>query len=344
LEIEHQELNRQRDQLQLERRRLEQAANVLGQIDSVPDRPTIRTASIIADSRHVNDLQQRDETAATTGDDALPPRSDEDVFARLRAMALLKDSDGQTQPECAEHQPLDELRQVDSLEASTADELVEQDTTALSEVTPVTAEHRAGGHEEDVSIDDYMAKLLERMRGSADESPPPVSRSAKSTADQAGNSSAAKSDPTPVQPQAERPPVASTLTYLEPRKAAPENTRDLAAMREIANLSSRSAIATHHHRNRADRALGTLAVGAVGLVCGVLLLWWSPDFASPFFFAGLLGLGVAAFWFIKSGILAQHVKKLKGHYRQQMKSFGDEQQEQPAISTEVPADTGRVDP
>ena len=88
----------------------------------------------------------------------------------------------------------------------------------------------------------------------------------------------------------------------EPRTAAPEKTHDLAAMREIANLSSRAAIATHHHQHGLNRAWTTLAVGAICLVLGLVLLCMSQAVFSMITLCGLAGLGAGGYFIYESRV------------------------------------------
>ena len=91
--------------------------------------------------------------------------------------------------------------------------------------------------------------------------------------------------------------------------AAPE--KSLAAMREIANFSTREAIATHHRRRSLFILVSKIAVGVIGLVCGALLLHWGDDGQSWIFFGGLAGLIVSGYWFVRAGHLARSLQMLR---------------------------------
>ena len=103
-----------------------------------------------------------------------------------------------------------------------------------------------------------MARLLQRMRGIADEGAAPAKGTTKGD-----RQPPARPQPPPdtatQKAVGESSVVAKKLLKLEPRKVAPEKSGGLAAMREIANLSARSAIATHHHR-RGAAALGAMCL------------------------------------------------------------------------------------
>ena len=114
-----------------------------------------------------------------------------------------------------------------------------------AEETPETA---AAG--DDDSVEDYMRKLLARMRGvpeeevSMPETPAPAGTPAAAASPQLNAQSAVEAA-SPVRqatavPSAEEEPF--DMDSFVPRVAAPEQVQNLAAMRELANSSARTAI------------------------------------------------------------------------------------------------------
>ena len=229
------------------------------------------------------------------------------MFARLRALSLLK----KDAADPANAEPELPPTSVAKRSAETQSEPTAKATEGSSEPP---------GEE---SIDDYMGRLLQRMRGIAGEasSTPAPAKTDRSSP------SRPKEQPeaTPTKSTEDSSTIAKKLLKLEPRKVAPEKTHGLAAMREIANLSARSAIATHHHRRGADRAWSNLVVGFVGLGCGVWLLIQSPETDSPFFYGGLMGLVVSVYWFAKARLLARSMRSSKRHSQQQFAAMSREQ-------------------
>jgi hypothetical protein len=310
-EVEQQrdELSRQRAQLEHDRQALDQqTASQRGPSPTptpLADRVSPVTISLIPRPLPIEpELPAEPEQAATEKKSS----DDEVVFARLRALALLKDAPNASEPAPAH-------RDNDSASAASEAKTTESSSATEVKTNPPKA---SGNHEEDVSIDDYMAKLLERMRGPGGaDSPAPVARSPKPT--EARTPAAAPTNPElPANPSVDQPkPMPKPMVALEaPRNAAPENSRHLAAMREIANQSARSAIATHHHRARKSRAWTTLAVGAICLVCGVTLIYWTPDISEPMFYVGIAGLIVALGCFGRS-VFSARVARIWKHRRQQ---------------------------
>ncbi|MEM8733201.1 MAG: hypothetical protein AAGG44_03205, partial [Planctomycetota bacterium] len=147
----------------------------------------------------------------------------------------------------------------------------------------------ADDDEEDGSVEDYMKKLLARMRGVPEDevevpgtdedsnTPPtpapiaqqPVAPEAAPSADPASILDSA-SQPTAANVPAEEEKM--SFESFTPRVSAPERTQSLAAMRELANSSARTAI----HRSTRKRHVSGLALKAsisiIGLIVGLVLL------------------------------------------------------------------------
>lgn len=121
-------------------------------------------------------------------------------------------------------------------------------------------------HEDD-SIEDYMNRLLARVRG--DQPEPAVAVPAPVPASQTE-----RKPITEVSWQAEREPEASEApaevspeddSEYMPRRSAPERSDSLAAMRSLANDSARSAIASHAKRNWMEAAKYEICGAALGV-------------------------------------------------------------------------------
>ena len=119
--------------------------------------------------------------------------------------------------------------------------------------------------DDDASIQDYMAQLMQRVGGGS-AAPEPVATKPAAT-------KPAATQPTPP-PQTERPaapePAPKPLDPSEfvPRAIAPEATSGLKALRAVANTSTRSAIHRHQRRSMDTKAILCLAVGLVSFaVC-----------------------------------------------------------------------------
>jgi hypothetical protein len=153
-------------------------------------------------------------------------------------------------------------------------------------------------HEED-SIEDYMARLLQRVRGdSAPAAEPSVRMSSSRTTapvEAPGLSDPAASGETFPEPAAES---AAEVPAEEPRefvpRRAPDKSVNLAAMRELANQSARSAIVKSHKQRRTSKATGSLGIAGGALAAGAGLIAYSPDFHTLLFCGGVASLAVGA--------------------------------------------------
>jgi hypothetical protein len=302
LETEIQSVTGDREKLQAERERFKQqlaATKERAVIDSAAEPIHDESANVASDrptERTSGRSDQADAAPASAGD------TDEDVFARLRALSLLKTDSGEAQSE----RPVVET--------------VEEPTIKIvTESAEKKAEPRAAAAENEESIDDYMARLLKQYghQKSESTSQQPNGKTAKGQA---------AAQPPAVLPVEEPTPQPKAPQKLEPRNLAPEKTHILAAMREIANHSARSAIAMHQHRRGASRAWGSLGVATVALAGGLWLVLTAEEAGSPCFWGGVAGIIVALYWFVKSGLFARRAKHFNRH-----------QQQLAAISSEIAA-------
>jgi hypothetical protein len=249
--------------------------------------------------------------------------NEDDIFARLRALSLLKDDAKNQADEEPTGEALEEVAEEADEEspqladeepsAQTEEEAVEEAAPAEVAQENAVASDRAHADEQE-SIDDYMSQLLARVRGTSGK-PGTAAVSPYQSAPRKEPQESVK--PTQQLPEnsteqakaeAEAPPI---LVKFEPRTAAPEKIRDLSAMRELANFSARSAIASHHQRRNAIIVWGKLGVAVLGLICGALLLFWQTDGQAWIMLGGVAGLVVSGYWFVHAGLLAKSMQKLR---------------------------------
>jgi len=163
---------------------------------------------------------------------------------------------------------------------------------------------------EEESIDDYMVRLLKRLRsttGGAEvadcrpQAPPPRQPAVPAAPAEAAPESA--SVPQPATPPPRKP------VQMTPRAKAPEKMADLSAMRELANLSAQSALDWHTRKLLARARRGKLLIVISGLAATALLLWmWSAYGLGALTYSGaLVGLVVAIFWGLQYAILTGHL-------------------------------------
>ncbi|MDX1927525.1 MAG: hypothetical protein SFV81_13470 [Pirellulaceae bacterium] len=169
--------------------------------------------------------------------------------------------------------------------ASFAEETIEQEvepepTPAVSSQTsfePSASSSAESGEEE--SIEDYMKRLMARMRGgSLEDEPKPAPAPAVSVAPaptQPADSMSSSKLPLPGA-ATERASVSTTGPFnpeeYVPKALAPEKTRNMAAMRELANTSARSAIQVSARRRYGTAIALKLAIALIGLGVGITLV------------------------------------------------------------------------
>jgi hypothetical protein len=137
----------------------------------------------------------------------------------------------------------------------------------------------------DEALDAYMASMMERMRGSST----PAASILEPMPLPARVAEAPKIEYDPSEP--------FDIESMKQGRRSPVST-DLAAMREIANSSARSAIETHQNRKKAESALGKIIVAVIAIGSAGYLMWNAPS-AQDWQFGvgvgvGLIGFGSAA--------------------------------------------------
>ncbi|MGL4511641.1 MAG: hypothetical protein ACRCT8_01010 [Lacipirellulaceae bacterium] len=165
------------------------------------------------------------------------------------------------------------------------------------EAPPVfDAPPRATDHGDDDSIDDYMKKMMERIRGDGPAPAPRADAPKPATAipvaavpiDVAlATEEASVEAPTPTV----APPVAPLTNLEELRGAtAAERGTDMTALRQLANQSARDHIDVADVNTRKERSTLGLVVAGVALVCGAFASMMAPEVLSEQFFGGLIGV------------------------------------------------------
>jgi hypothetical protein len=152
------------------------------------------------------------------------------------------------------------------------DEPDDEPAPAAAAARPAPAPKAHDG--EDESIDDYMQRLLNRMRGSADgegkisnQNQNGKDQHAKEKQKRAEQALREAADATPAKPKRE---------YV--RTEAPEKKADLAAMRELANSTARTAVQTSRSKIAASQALNKLIVGGGGMaLCAGALMFLGEE-------------------------------------------------------------------
>ncbi len=185
--------------------------------------------------------------------DESPATDEEDVFARLRNLTLLKESTAEAEPPRPQEPPPREEPAVEPPRRTSR------------------AEPAQAPADEEESIEAYMARLLNRMRGGVDEPAAPVaSRPAPApTAEVAALQPPATEEEPANVPTSDDAAPEEPLTMVPRGAAAP--ACDMAAMRALANLSVHSALTTHRKSHRRRKVLGKWFLAGMAAVLSGLL-------------------------------------------------------------------------
>lgn len=189
-----------------------------------------------------------------------------------------------------------------------------------------TAQPKSEENEEEDSIEAYMQRLLQRVRGNSDTvsgtpaesaAPKPVpAKSVTQKIERARLTEPAK--PQPAEPKTTTDFVKETSAVetksstdeFVPRQAAPERNKGIAAMRELANSTARTAIEKSDRRKLAAQAFFKAAVVLIGLGGGFLLLLLNGLRPNMALVGAISGFGVAALWGPEAIQLNRNLRKL----------------------------------
>ncbi len=170
--------------------------------------------------------------------------------------------------------------------------------------------------EEEESIDDYMSKLLARVRAAAAETAPkpPGSEEASGCGGKTEGGEASSRQEGSTTPADLLTALADGRRRVGPvpmpaRAVVPERLADLSAMRELANLSAQAAISRHARRILISRSTGKLILAVLALACSGWLLgaWWFGNASYLALYGGSLGLLAALFWGIQNPLVARRI-------------------------------------
>ncbi len=174
-------------------------------------------------------------------------------------------------------------------------------------------DHASHGDEE--SVEQYMAKLMQRMRGDSHRSTASSTSSTIETdtsdapASTAYATEAATSDTASegapwstvsIVDEATDGPLLNDLEEMKPKTPAPAFAADLQALRALANQSARHAIGVHTARKLRRNALMRCLIAVLAVVAGSCLLFYSPGWRSLQFAGACVAMSAAVFWIKRS--------------------------------------------
>ena len=207
--------------------------------------------------------------------------------------------------------PASLLEEADLPEPPEAEQEAAATPPQATAVEPSQKARQAGmqheGNEE--SIDDYMARLMQRVRGTGGLTEPSAFRGPSPAASPAPEPPRA-AEKNPVQEKPIETPVETPIFTPRPRReevdagpraVAPERHSGLSAMRELANLSAQNALSNHARRQMIVSIRTKLVTMGMGLLAGGALLWlWRRPGANVMtLYAAAASFVVALVWGIQ---------------------------------------------
>jgi hypothetical protein len=212
-------------------------------------------------------------------------------------------------------------------------------------VEPAVVRKSEEGGEE--SIDDYMSRLMQRVRSTAGEAEvkAPASQVSElphgtheTPAACAGAESPKPSDVQPPMPVAEpRTPASAS-----PRAVAPEKRIDLRALRDLANLAAQSAISHHAQGVLRHTMYSKLVIASAAMVMGGGLLWmWKHYGAREMaFYAAVVAFFVGVYWGVEYMFLT---RRITAGARRHREGNDASKHEQPVPSAETGETAGGLE-
>jgi hypothetical protein len=162
--------------------------------------------------------------------------------------------------------------------------------------------------DEEESIEQYMAKLLQRVRGesrtplsqglstSAKQPPTGESRPKMQPASSTAGTSQATVSPGPLELAGASPPTAPARPPVRTKVPMAEQSANMEAFRALANESARRAISRHALRVHRRNAVTKVIVATLAGMTSVLLMLEAPHWRDLQFLTACVSLLVAAYW------------------------------------------------
>jgi Inner membrane component of T3SS, cytoplasmic domain len=152
----------------------------------------------------------------------------------------------------------------------------------------------AAGDDDEESVENYMARLMERVglkQSGLSPAPQPIKR--------------------PSAPKPAAAPLIQTVPHAQEnkpklrqmaRRPAPELSADLSRMRELANENVRTVLDSHFRRKLYYMTIGKASVAAAALLAGLLLWLWSKHGAPLAFYLATISFIVSVIWMLQYAI------------------------------------------
>jgi chromosome segregation ATPase len=305
IEQAREELDRQREELDRRREELEAehnhaSARIERQRAELEEfRNELEEARAELQSTQANSSQRSERAVSRVEEDDRDLSADED--SSPAAVAEDEVVDKATEQDVAEEQDAVEVQGI-----AEDDEELDEDEAPLA-VGPTRSQRAAttASNSDEESIDDYMAALLDRMRGGK---PPEVVVAPQPKRNKR------KSDPMPAEERSAEDAAVRDVTSGHvvdmpmgaaelARRTPPVEKTDLTAMRELANTQASIAITRFGKKRLLKKAIRDWSLGLLCVAATLFLLMFTPETATVARTGSMLGIAAGIYWLF-TGLLA----------------------------------------
>ncbi|MDA7977823.1 MAG: FHA domain-containing protein [Pirellulales bacterium] len=183
--------------------------------------------------------------------------------------------------------------ETDPISATNYDDNVGAEATQAQ--TQVTAEPQVE-EEGETSIEDYMAQLMNRVQGGPTGVQPTTVQQSETVVEPVsiGLTEPVETDATDSPDAEQHPESQPTRSRTRP---VPMEPSSLAAMRDLANMSTRGALATHSRKQKINSVQLKLILAVAALAGSLILLWFSHTSHNIFAYVGSVASMLVAIFF-----------------------------------------------
>ncbi|HTN74624.1 MAG TPA: FHA domain-containing protein [Pirellulaceae bacterium] len=285
------ELIAAREQLNFDREELERLRDELAQQRQLWDDERA-AAAWQAEQRpyEATAIEERPTVSAEEVAEYVEPESPADVIARLSASGLWKD-------EPVDAYPTDELPHTEpQLPEPAWKNLVPETPKPAPPVTPA---------EDDDSIESYMQRLLMRVSGD-NESTRAMSK--PTSPELKAAEAPVQMESIPSRSHEEHPHKTLDFNNFVPRSSAPEQAKNLAAMRDLANSTARGAIDASSKRRSRLHAHGKYVMALITTATAIGAYWLSMQYHNNLaFYGAIASVIVSSFWWTQAALMWRKV-------------------------------------
>ena len=210
-----------------------------------------------------------------------------DVLQRMQALPAFDDEPlGDSQDHAQLQQPVNEAEVIEPVQPT---------------VEPIAEESTP---ESGTDVQDYMNSLLQRLNNGAENAAvEPVSSVASPAIEPKVTATLVE----PVEDDTQNEPPLNAAEF-KPKRVAPETNSNLAAMRELANASSRNAVERSNAKKK-KQAANTLLLAAGGSIAGALICTFLSKQTGDIFYILSILMYLASFvcsgWYAKNSLFGQ---------------------------------------